>query len=678
MNLHTLQAGSQIDRLFPVTIRTFSAMTQHTETIIENAETKARGLCCPHRSPGRAVLGALAIAAIVLPALEGCESGMRRIDRNVERLLAEATNDLGGDSQRPMLDDAAWSAREVRRTDAIESTDLATTNPGAGDLTFTPLPEDDDVMARLETYDESHPDAMRLNLSGALAYAVAHSREYKFAEEDYVLAALRLLIERHRWGPRFFNEVSATANSTGDGTTYDSSLDLVNDFTVTQRLPYGGEVAVRALASATEDLHQRVAGENVQDAALIISADIPLLRGAGLAARDDRIQAERDLIYAARDFEQFRRDYLFDIASDFLDLVVQQMSIANAQRQLESFELLERRQKGLVASGREPAFEELLATQDTLFARDRLAGLRESYRLAVDRFKVRLGMSTSEPLIIEMTIPQLPPPMVSPEEAVLMALRYRLDLQTSRDRLDDARRSVLVARNALLPDLNLTGSATYGTNPNLARGGAQLDAERGSYSAGIRLGLPLDREIENLTVRQREIDLERSIRAYDQLRDNVAVSVRSAIRDIDRARFSLQLQEENILIAERRQRSIEAAPDRATARDRSEALDEYLRALDDRDAARRDLQVAILRYLVETGQMRVRADGTLLPVVGMPPLRDEPIDSASTMEPLQDQGAAPDANTAPGSGPAAPNAGAADATTENEEDTPAGDAPQDP
>jgi len=606
------------------------------------------------------------LAALSILLLAGCDSGMRRIDRNVDRLLADATDDLAGDSVAPDVSNRALASRDVRRSDALENERPATRNPAADDLTFIPLPADDNVMARLEAYDETQPDALVLDLNGALAYAVANSREYRFAEEEYVLSALSLLIERHRWGPRFFDEVSATASSLGDGSTYDSSLRLVNDFSVSQRLPYGGEIAVRALATAVEDLHQRVAGENVQDASLIISADIPLLRGAGLAARDDRIQAERDLIYAAREFENFRREFLFDIAVDFLDLVVQQLGIRNAERQLESFEYLERRQNELVRAGRVPPFEAALAAQDTLFARDRLAGLRESYRVTVDRFKVRLGMTTNDPLVIDLSMPTLPPPMVTPEEAVVTALTYRLDLQTSRDQVDDAKRGVLVARNAMLPDLNLTASAAFPTNPNLDRGGAQVDFERGDYSAGVTLGLPLDREIERLTVRQREISLERSIRSHDELRDLVAVDVRSAIRDIDRARFSLQLQEENIRIAERRQASIDAAPDRATARDRSEALDEYLRALDDRDSARRDLQVAILQYLVETGQLRVDASGTLRPVAGMPAMTVVPLDAAETIKPYADappaqSGPAPEAQDDPGMAPNLPPAGENDA-----------------
>jgi hypothetical protein len=120
-------------------------------------------------------------------------------------------------------------------------------------------------------------------------------------------------------------------------------------------------------------------------------------------------------------------------------------------------------------------------------------------------------------------------------------------------------------------------------------------------------------------LRQAQISLERAIRSYDELRDVIAVAVRSAVRDIDLARYTLQIQERNIEIGEQRKASIEAAPDRATARDAADAADELLEAQDRRDSAKRDLQVAILRYLLETGQLRVTPDGLIRPLDGMPP-----------------------------------------------------------
>lgn len=556
-----------------------------------------------------------ALAAVI--GLAGC-GGLERIDRRVGALLAETSAGLGADVLPRMPDYFDEPARLSAHADPYDK-HVPTVNPPAPAIQYDTLAEADDVVDRLERYNEVPDDAIPLDLEGALAHAIRSSREYRFAEEEYVLLGLRLLVERHQWGPRFFNDLSVDVATDGDDGLFDSSVSVVNELRVTQRLPYGGTVAARALARATEDLHRRVAGEKTQSAELLLTADVPLLRGAGLVAQESLIQAERNMIYAAREFERFRREYLFDISQDFLSLVVQRQRIENSVRQLQLLEQLEARTSALVRAGREPPFEAALAAQDTLFARDRLNSQRESYRLAVDRFKVRLGMDPEIAVIIEPSTLDLPLPSIRMEEAVRAGLTYRLDLQTARDRLADARRRLENAVDELQPDLDLRAEARLPTDPDRGRAGLDFEPDEISGLAGITLGLPLDREIERIGVRQSQIDLERERRSYEEFRDRVSVDVRGSIRDIDRARFTLQLQEENIRIAELRQASIDAAPDRADARERSEAAQRYLEALDARDDAARDLQVAILQYLLDTGQLRVRADGSIQPLAGMPP-----------------------------------------------------------
>jgi len=552
----------------------------------------------------------------------GCQSQMQRIDRNVSELMQQTSREMnaGPGSVPPVSPDKQSTDAEARMDDPnrdYASESLVTINPDASELSYTPLTGIEEVMERFERYDVEPDDAITLDLESALGHAITHSREHRFAEENYILEAIRLLIERHRWGPRFFNEISADVIADADDGLYDSTLEVLNEFRVTQRLPYGGEVAARAVARASEDLHQRVAGEKTQSADIILEADIPLLRGAGISAREPRIQAERNVIYAARDFERFRREFLFDIAVDYLDLVVQQQSIINSERQLESLEQLQERERALYESGRKTRFEAALAENATYEARDRLIGQRERFRLALDRFKIRLGMPIEQFVAITPVELGLPMPATTVDDAVRQGLTYRLDLQTNRDQVDDARRGVAIARNDLLPDLNLTGSATFRTDEERDRAGLRFDAEETDLRAGVQLDLPLDREIERLSVRQATVDLERTVRAYQEFRDSVIINVRSSVRTIERARFSLEIQERNIDIAEQRVASIEADPDRATARDFTEAVNQLSAARDARDAARRDLDVAILRYLLDTGQLRVDADGQLDPPSGM-------------------------------------------------------------
>ncbi|MEE2972091.1 MAG: hypothetical protein VX672_03110, partial [Planctomycetota bacterium] len=77
-------------------------------------------------------------------------------------------------------------------------------------------------------------------------------------------------------------------------------------------------------------------------------------------------------------------------------------------------------------------------------------------------------------------------------------------------------------------------------------------------------------------------------------------------------------QERNVEIARNRIASIDAAPDRATARDRTDAVSGLRDAEDGRDRSRRNLQVAILNYLNSTGLLRIGPGGRLEPLPDMP------------------------------------------------------------
>jgi hypothetical protein len=93
------------------------------------------------------------------------------------------------------------------------------------------------------------------------------------------------------------------------------------------------------------------------------------------------------------------------------------------------------------------------------------------------------------------------------------------------------------------------------------------------------------------------------------------VEVRSSLRNIEVFQFTLDLQERNVEIAQLGLDSINADPDRVSVLDQTRAISDLQSAKDARDSARRDLELAIVDYLLQAGQLRVSSDGTLvLPV----------------------------------------------------------------
>ena len=81
---------------------------------------------------------------------------------------------------------------------------------------------------------------------------------------------------------------------------------------------------------------------------------------------------------------------------------------------------------------------------------------------------------------------------------------------------------------------------------------------------------------------------------------------------------------EDAEIAELGMESIEADPDRVSVLSSLQSIQQLIQAQDGRDGAFRDLQLSILKYLNDSGQLRVHADGTLelLPGMKLVPYQD--------------------------------------------------------
>ena len=564
-----------------------------------------------------ALAGVAALGALLLA---GCQN-MAAIDRKIDRAVRERADTLGG---------GAVAARErtdvpvIQERRSLFNKNPASTNPGPEDLEFV-VAEDVDVqtrLARLEQYSTVAAEGRVITLADAWRIAQQTAREYLDAEEEYILAAIRLLIERHLWGPRFFNDTTLGLDASPvdqSGGTYQATMNVINSLRATQRLPYGGDISAAAVVRATRQLVDTTSDDYIQSTDIVLNANLPLLRGAGLIAQEDLIQAERNLVYASRNFENFRRQFLVTIARDYFDIVLQLNSIPNQETRLESLRLQEARTAAQVEAGRRNPFERRQFEQSVLQGENDLITERERYLLALDRFKIRLGMPVEELIRVAPITLELPEPQVTPDQAASLALLYRLDLQNRRDQVEDTRRAVLNAENQLLPDLDVSASVIFNTPRDSDTGGLNIDLEHTDYRASAVLSLPLDRERERLNLRSAIIFLQRAARNLQRAEDEIVLEARRAVREIDRAKFSIVLQELSVQSGELRLEELKIKEDEIDARDRLDAESDLLRARNNRDAAIRDLRVAILDYLLATGLMRVGPDGVFAPLRGMRP-----------------------------------------------------------
>ena len=447
------------------------------------------------------------------------------------------------------------------------------------------------------------PAPIRLDLFQALEYAVQNAPEYRAQMEDLYLAALDVTLQRHLFSPRPFLRQSLQYEGGQADVNYESAMTAITRAGVRQELPYGGEVVASGLVSFVQELHGNV--NEGEDAQLALTASIPLLRGAGMINLEPLISSERDLVYEVRNFEEFRRQFAVRIASQYLQLINQQEGIANRRLSFANLLNLTQRTQALYAAGRQPYTAVQQALQSQLQTENSLVVSVERYQNAVDQFKILLGMPVTRELQIVPIELEVRVPSIAEQEAIELALRYRLDYRTARDRSDDAQRSVANAKNGLLPDLDFNADSRIG--PRSGDAARDINDDTLTYSASLELDLPIDRLQERNAYRRSLISLERSQRNVSLTRDRIVSDVQESLRGIRSAEATLDIQRQGIQVAEDR---LELENERlkqgtGDARNAVEAQEDLLSAQDDYDQAQANLQIAVLQFLRDTGTLRV-------------------------------------------------------------------------
>lgn len=449
----------------------------------------------------------------------------------------------------------------------------------------------------------------------SLAYAMRHAREFQNAKEDLYLAALDLTLERHLWTPQFVASISTEFADYGQVRDFDRAMSAVSNVAVTQRLPFGGEVAARVVNSLMRDLGvHTTSGESGN---FILEANLPLLRGAGKVAYESRYQAERDLIYAVRDFEQFRRNFLVRVASDYFGLQGLKAGVRNAELSYESRKADYEKADTIQRLGQsQTVFDAPRALSSFRSAESSLASAKEQYASALDRFKIFIGMPVDAPLDVysqdddrESEALENLMPKLSEAEMIELALKYRLDRLNQLDAVDDAKRGIVVAKNRILPDLTIGGSAALDTD-STHLSSVEYNTERTTWRGQVTLETD-DRKSERNAYRASLIALRRAERQYDQSQDEVRADVRRAFRRIELQNDLRKIQELSVQENELRSAAAKAQFDlgKATNQDRVDAENDLLDARNQLAAALAQYRISILEFRRDTGTLRVNDDG---------------------------------------------------------------------
>ena len=441
-------------------------------------------------------------------------------------------------------------------------------------------------------------EARTLTLVEALDVAAENSREFQTQKERLYLAALNLTRSVNDFSWRFGGGSNDQVSGTADDT---ANARLGDDLSAQANSVYG----TRVVANFVQTFLRSVLSGGSFDGGSILDLTItqPLLRGSGRRiAREPLTQAERDVVYAMRDYERFRAQFAIDLVGDYWTVVRQMRDLANVEATYQSLAQSRLQIEELYLAGRRTITDLGRAKQSEFSADAQRVTARNRLQTNLDQFKLTLGLPIDAK--IELDLSELDKlaergvqeVAIAEADAVHLSLQRRYDFRTTVDEVEDAGRRAIIAEDALSMQLDFTAAISV---PSESGKGLDLDWSRINWSAGVDLDLVLNRVPVRNAYRSALITFDQAIRAREQNEDQLTASVRAALRNIQAALVSYQIQSEAVALAEQRVEATTALYDagRVQALEKLDAQSSLLSAQLSRNTAIVDYAIARLALM---------------------------------------------------------------------------------
>jgi outer membrane protein TolC len=332
----------------------------------------------------------------------------------------------------------------------------------------------------------------RLTLSDIIELALINSRDYQTQKEDLYRVALRLSLQRYDYELNF----SRFGNSTGVDYTHSRTAGVtVNGLGVPT------SVGIQKITRSGADLVARFANDVVltfngpTGFAVSAGSDLLLQVSQSVLQRDvifeQLTQAERNVIYAARDYARFRRIFFRDFAIRYYSLLLDYRGIEiDTQTFFTNLRAFDQGQAEYRA-GRLPRIQVDQFEQRALERRSNLIRSCNTMERSLDELKFRIG--------------------IPPETAINLDLR-ELEVLTLRDKATVARQLVSRSKDESARELaspNPQISTLLNTGIKMAHRLSDLDEiERAIGNSSI------DRKMLDLSLAQLQVDESRLLVRY--------------------------------------------------------------------------------------------------------------------------------------------------------------------
>lgn len=485
------------------------------------------------------------------------------------------------------------------------------------------------------TLEQGKP--LKLTLVQALQVGAMNSSEYQSQKESVFQKALDLNLRRHEYGFTIGGDASyKITQQEREGETVKSDSGS-GSLSLSKTLKNGTKIVTSIGVDIVNLLTEGVTSKTYRGDA---SISIPLLRGAGkYVASESLTQAERDLIYSLYTFERYKGTFAVQIMQNYMNVLSQMDQIDNAAENYKNSITSYNRTSRQSEAGRTTVVQVNQALQQELSARNRWINAKAQYRNQLDNFKIMIGLpadadveldrsdlesltkraseivakagpdtSTSENLV-DPGKENAGPLEMEESEAIKLALENRLDLKVQEGKVYDAQRAVVIRANALGAELTLLGSANFSGDEK-----DTIKKDSGIYTGLLTIDLPFDRTSERNAYRSSYISLEKAVREFQTLEDNIKLSIRQTLRTMSEAREGLRIQSMAVKAAET---GLESAnmffeAGRSELRDLLDAQSSLLTARNSLTSAVINYRMAELQFQRDAGILAIDDKGLLV------------------------------------------------------------------
>lgn len=426
-------------------------------------------------------------------------------------------------------------------------------------------------------------DGRELSLLAAAEAALRHNLEVRVFRFDREIAQEAVTAARAPFDPQIeFALPQALSRSTSPGASQLAGADVVSDESLTAGLSFSEQFDWGTRWSIDWSSTRFVTNNTFStfnpryNSSLSFNVEQPLLEGFGQEVNRQAILVSRnDLAESGEQFRARVQDVLlrtyrayWELVFARRDLEVQESALDLARQQLE-------RNRMQVRMGTLAGIETVQAEQRVADAEFQVAQARVAAKDAEDLLKQLINVEATsdwEVRIVPTDEPRSVVPEIDLQEAIATALENDPQIRQERIAADSRRIDLAVARNRLLPRLDLTGSFSLdglggdqiirsgflgGTVTEIQKGGygdaiEQLfSGDFRSWSLGLTVSLPLndwEAEAQHAQASIRERQARTRIARREQ---ELAVAVRQAVRALETGAESVELARKARELAER-------------------------------------------------------------------------------------------------------------------------------